>query len=84
MSEQTLVPTELEGTWKPVMLEWQGRFGPAPDGAAWLRVATRVRRRRSSSDRGPTTRDATSIATVCSIGSTPAPTRGIAAMSASV
>jgi uncharacterized protein (TIGR03067 family) len=38
MSEQTLVPTELEGTWEPVMLEWQGRFGPAPDGAAWLRV----------------------------------------------
>src|SRR3954451_15745003 len=38
MSEHTQGLTELEGTWRPVLLEWQGRLGPAPDNAGLLRV----------------------------------------------
>jgi uncharacterized protein (TIGR03067 family) len=33
-------PTELDGTWLPVLLEWQGRLGPAPKGAAVLHIAS--------------------------------------------
>ncbi len=31
-------PTELEGTWLPVLLEWQGGLGPAPEGAGVLHI----------------------------------------------
>jgi uncharacterized protein (TIGR03067 family) len=38
VSEPTQGPTELDGVWRPVLLEWQGRLGPAPEGAALLRI----------------------------------------------
>jgi uncharacterized protein (TIGR03067 family) len=32
--------SELGGTWRPVLLEWQGRLGPPPEGAGVLHIAS--------------------------------------------